>query len=76
MKLGSLNSQQQALQFLGVDGQRQNLSDLQVRGQSIGWLPLEAGAYLHVCSEGKEDRVVITGVPDAGLDEESVLLLV
>jgi hypothetical protein len=40
-------------------------------------LPLESGAYLHVSSEGKEDRVVITGgLPDAGLDGENVLLLV
>ena len=27
-------------------------------------------------SEGKQDRVVITGLPDAGLDGEWVLLLV
>jgi hypothetical protein len=44
--------------------------------ESIGWLPLEGGAYLHVSSEGKEDRVVITGLPDAGMDGENVLLLV
>ncbi|HQR86836.1 MAG TPA: hypothetical protein PKY33_08815 [Limnohabitans sp.] len=44
--------------------------------ESIGWLPLENGAYLHISSEGKDDRVVITGLPDAGLDGENVLLLV
>lgn len=48
----------------------------QTGAESIGWLPLEDGAYLHVSSEGKEDRVVITGLPDAGLDGENVLLLV
>ena len=48
----------------------------ELAAESIGWLPLEAGAYLHVSSNGKEDRVVITGVPDAGLDGENVLLLV
>ena len=48
----------------------------ELAAESIGWLPLEGGAYLHVSSEGKEDRVVITGLPDAGLDGENVLLLV
>ena len=33
-------------------------------------------AYLHVSSEGRQDCVVITGLPDAGLDGENVLLLV
>ena len=48
----------------------------ELAAESIGWLPLENGAYLHVSSEGKEDRVVITGLPDARLDGENVLLLV
>jgi hypothetical protein len=48
----------------------------QIAAESIGWLPLEGGAYLHLSSEGKEDRMVITGLPDAGLDGENVLLLV
>jgi hypothetical protein len=52
----------------------QELAEL--AAESIGWLPLESGAYLHISSEGKEDRVVITGLPDAGLDAENVLLLV
>ena len=48
----------------------------ELAAESIGWLPLEKGAYLHVSSEGKEGCVVITGLPDAGLDGENVLLLV
>ena len=48
----------------------------ELAAESIGWLPLENGAYLHISSEGKEDRVVITGLPDAGLYGENVLLLV
>ena len=48
----------------------------EIASESIGWLPLENGVYLHLSSEGKEDRVVITGLPDAGLDGENVLLLV
>ena len=47
----------------------------ELAAESIGWLPLEDRAYLHLSSEGKEDRVVITGVPDAGMDGENVLLL-
>jgi len=47
----------------------------EIAAESIGWLPLETGAYLHVSSEGKEDRVVITGMPDARMDGENVLLL-
>ena len=48
----------------------------EIAGESIGWVELERGAYLHLSSEGKQDRVVITGLPDAGLDGEWVLLLV
>ena len=52
-------------------------SELQeLAGEAIGWIPLEDRAYLHVSSEGRQDRVVITGLPDAGLDGENVLLLV
>ena len=48
----------------------------EIAAESIAWRPLEDRAYLHVSSEGKEDRVIITGLPDAGLDWGSVLLLV
>ena len=47
----------------------------EIASESIGWLPLENGAYLHISSYGKEGRVVITGVPDARMDGENVLLL-
>ena len=48
----------------------------EIASESIGWLPLEDRAYLHVSSEGKQDRVVVTGVPDVGMDGENELLLV
>jgi hypothetical protein len=48
----------------------------ELAGESIGWIPLEDRVYLHLSSEGRQDRVVITGLPDAGLDGENVLLLV
>jgi len=48
----------------------------EIAGEAIGWIPLEDRAYLHVSSQSRQDRVVITGLPDAGLDGENVLLLV
>ena len=48
----------------------------ELAGESIGWIPIENGAYMHLSSQGREDLVIITGVPDAGLDGENVLLLV
>lgn len=48
----------------------------ELAGEAIGWIPLEDRAYLNLSSDGRQDRVVITGVPDAGLDGENVLLLV
>ncbi|MEI6767927.1 MAG: hypothetical protein WCL48_03170 [Betaproteobacteria bacterium] len=47
----------------------------EIAAESIGWLPLSQGAYLHLSCDGKEERVIITGVPDAGMDAENVLLL-
>jgi len=47
----------------------------EIAAESIGWLPLSQGAYLHLSCDGKEKRVIITGVPDAGMDAENVLLL-
>ena len=45
-----------------------------IEAESIGWLPLEDGAYLHV---GDSDALVIdvVGVPDAGMAGMNVLLL-
>ena len=48
----------------------------QIQAESIDWLPLEQGEYFHVSSLGKEDLIVITGLPCAGLNGENVLLLV
>jgi hypothetical protein len=43
-----------------------------MKAESLGWLPLDAGAYLHISDESAVE-VVITGVPQAGA---AVLLLV
>ena len=49
-----------------------DLADLEgVKAESLGWLPLDAGAYLHISDESAIE-VVITGVPQAGA---AVLLL-
>jgi hypothetical protein len=42
-----------------------------IEAESIGWIPLEPGAYLHV-SEPDATEIVIVGVPQAGT---AVLLL-
>ena len=54
---------------------RAELSELAaIEAESIGWLPLEDGTYLHV---GDSDALVIdvVGVPDAGMAGMNVLLL-
>lgn len=52
------------------DGLEDFLDEIEV--ESIGWLPLEPGAYLHV-SDPDATEIVIVGVPQAGA---AVLLLV
>lgn len=50
-----------------------------LQAESIGWLPLEEGAYLHVGDEqalGRSDTVIeVVGVPDASMADANVLLL-
>jgi hypothetical protein len=43
----------------------------QIQAESIGWIPLEEGVYLHVSDENATE-VLVVGVPQAG----AVLLLV
>lgn len=48
-----------------------------IKAESIGWLPLEGGAYLHVGDLDQEEVVItITGVPDASMAGMNVLLLI
>ncbi len=42
-----------------------------IEAESIGWIPLEAGAYIHVSDENATE-VLVVGVPQAG----AALLLV
>jgi len=43
----------------------------EIEAESIGWVPLEAGAYLHV-SDANATEVLVVGVPQAG---DAVLLV-
>jgi hypothetical protein len=43
----------------------------EIEAESIGWIPLEPGAYLHV-SDPNAIEILIVGVPQAGA---AVLLL-
>ena len=47
-----------------------------IEAESIGWLPLGDGAYLHL-GKPEEEAVVITvvGVPEAGMAGMNVLLV-
>ena len=44
----------------------------EIEAESLGWLPIEPGAYLHFSDE-EATEIIITGVPQAGA---AVLLLV
>ena len=37
----------------------------EIEAESLGWLPLELGAYLHVSDENATE-VLVVGVPQAG----------
>ena len=44
----------------------------QIQAESIGWMPLEEGVYLHVSDENATE-VMVVGVPQAGA---AVLLVI
>jgi hypothetical protein len=44
----------------------------EIEAESIGWIPLEEGVYLHVSDENATE-VLVVGVPQAGA---AVLLLI
>lgn len=44
--------------------------------ESIGWLPLGDGAYLHIGKPDEEEVVItVTGIPDASMAGMNVLLV-
>lgn len=47
-----------------------------IEAESIGWLPLGDGTYLHVGDPDEEETVItVVGVPDAGMAGMNVLLV-
>ena len=47
----------------------------EIEAESMGWLPLEQGAYLHVGNPNDEEVITVVGVPDASMAGMNVLLL-
>ena len=43
-----------------------------IEAESIGWLPLGEGAYLHV-GDPRDEVITVVGVPDAGMAGMNVL---
>ncbi len=47
-----------------------------IEAESIGWLPLGDGAYLHLGKPDEEEVVItVVGVPDMGMAGMNVLLV-
>lgn len=47
-----------------------------IEAESISWLPLGDGAYLHIGNPDEEDVVItVTGVPEASMAGMNVLLV-
>ena len=47
-----------------------------IEAESIGWLPLGEGAYLHLGNPDEEEVVItLVGVPDASMAGMNVLLV-
>lgn len=47
-----------------------------IEAESIGWLPLGDGAYLHMGKPDEEEMVItVTGVPEVGIVGMNVLLV-
>jgi hypothetical protein len=49
----------------------------QIQAESIGWIPLDEGAYLHLSSDEYSDTTVIevVGLPKPEMQSSSVLWL-
>ncbi len=61
--------------LLDPQAERQELAAIEA--ESIGWLPLGDGAYLHFGKPEEEEMVIaVVGVPDAGMAGMNVLLVV
>ena len=60
--------------ILDLQAEQQELAA--IHAESIGWLPLGDGAYLHLGKpEEKEIVITVVGVPEVGMAGLNVLLL-
>ena len=60
--------------ILDLQAEQQELAA--IHAESIGWLPLGDGAYLHIGNLDEEEVVItVTGVADAGMAGMNVLLV-
>jgi len=46
-----------------------------IEAESIGWLPLEQGVYLHVGNPDDDEVITVVGVPDVTMAGMNVLLV-
>ncbi len=61
-----------AVLILGLQCELQELAAIEA--ESIGWLPLGDGAYLHLGEPGEEEVVItVVGVPEPGMAGMNVL---
>ena len=61
---------------LVLDLQTEMVELAAIEAESIGWLPLTGGAYLHLGKpEEKEIVITVVGVPDASMAGMNVLLV-
>lgn len=59
-----------------IDPQSLSFEQQAIAAESIGWLPMGEGAYLHVGTPEAGDAVIlIVGCPDVSLDGVHALLL-
>ena len=59
---------------LDLQAEMAELATIEV--ESLGWLPLDDGAYLHIGNLDEEEVVItVVGVPDAGMAGMNVLLV-
>ena len=61
---------------LVLDMQAEQAELQAIAAESIGWLPLGEGAYVHAGSPGDEAIVInVVGLPDAAMAGSNVLLV-
>ena len=61
---------------LVLDLQTEMVELAAIEAESIGWLPLTGGAYLHLGKpEEKEIVITVVGVPEVGMAGVNVLLV-